>query len=198
MHKVFYKTCTILSYNQTFKHTISGNIDYVEIAGISHSFTGTSGIQCSSIFILNDGVVERDESFLVLLNTSNSNVDLVQNSATVSIADDDIVTVDWSSASYIVTEDGTSVRVCAEIVQGDIARPMTVSYSTSSGTAQSKPMVTAWLHNPFYLHCITCTQAWLIMLQFPVLHSLFGQPPILLVVKFKFLKMAFLKEMRIS
>lgn len=98
-------------------------------------------------------------------------MDLVQNSATVSIIDDDIVTVDWSSASYTIAEDGTSVRVCAEIVQGDIARPVAVSYSTSNGTAQSKPMATAQFHNFILLiHLIIHIQARLTMFQFPALH----------------------------
>ena len=74
-------------------------------------------------------------------------MDLVQNSTIVSITDDDSVTIGWSSALYTVIEDGTSVRVCAEIIQGDIARSVAVSYSTSAGRAQSKPMATAWLRN---------------------------------------------------
>ena len=147
MHKVSPKNCIIISYHQTFNNSFSGNTDYVEVPGISLSITGASGVQCSNIIIISDDVVEPDETFLVLLNTSNLNVDLVQNSTTVSIIDDDIVTIDWSLAPYTVTEDGTSVRVCVEIVQGNITRPVAVSYSTSNGTALSKSMATAWLCN---------------------------------------------------
>lgn len=65
-------------------------------------------------------------------------MDLVRSSASVSIVDDDTVTIGWSAGSYPINEDGTSARVCAEIVQGEIARPVSALYSTSDGTARSK------------------------------------------------------------
>lgn len=101
------------------------------------TLTGTNGENCSTISILNDSVVERNETFLVQLSTSNTAVDITQTSAVVTITDDDAVTIEWSALSYGVDENDALVTVCAEITQGGIARPVVVFYSTMDGSALS-------------------------------------------------------------
>jgi hypothetical protein len=114
------------------------NVDYSsENAGIPLTITGTSRIQCSSIPILNDIVVELDETFSALISTSNPTVNLIRDSASVSIRDNDMVTITWSSASYEVVEDNSAAIVCAQLTEGEIDRPVIVSYSTRDGTAES-------------------------------------------------------------
>lgn len=71
------------------------------------------------------------------LQTNNAFVDLSTSSAIVNIIDEDTVTIGWQSISYTSSETGT-VTVCAEIIEGVIARSITVSYSTIEVTAQSK------------------------------------------------------------
>lgn len=93
---------------------------------------------CLAVTILKDNIVESDEEFSVILTTSNSAVDISQSSATVTILDDDMVTVGWSAETYSFDEDGPLITsICAEITSGDIARPVTVQYSTIDGTAES-------------------------------------------------------------
>ncbi len=113
------------------------NVDYSEIAGVPLTITGTSRIQCSSIPIINDTIVELDETFSALISTSNPSVNLIRDSASVLIRDNDMVTIGWSSASYQVVEDGSAATVCAQVTEGEIDRQVIVSYSTRDGTAES-------------------------------------------------------------
>lgn len=117
------------------------NVDYSQIADIPLILTGTNTIQCFSIPVLEDTVVELDETFSVLLSTSNSAVNLIRDSASVSIRDNDIVTISWSPASYDIVEDGSAATVCAQITGGQIDRQVIVSYSTIDGTAESKQFI---------------------------------------------------------
>ena len=121
------------------------NIDYSQVADIPLIFTGTNRIQCSSVSILEDAIVELDETFSVLLNTSSPGVNLIRDSASVPIRDNDEVTISWSNASYQVVEDGNPVTVCAQITGGQIDRQVVVTYSTRDVTAESKQfMLQLW------------------------------------------------------
>ena len=117
------------------------NVDYSLIADIPLIFTGTNRIQCSSIPILEDTIVELDETFSVMLSTSNSAINLIRNSASVSIRDNDIVTISWIPASYEVVEDGSAAAVCAQITGGQIDRQVIASYSTRDGNAISNQFI---------------------------------------------------------
>ncbi len=111
--------------------------DFVSLTSTTLTLTGTDGENCSTISILDDSMVERNETFSVQLSTSNTAVDITQNSAMVTIVDDDAVTVGWSTLSYGVDENDALVTVCAEIIQGEIARPVIIFYSTMDGSALS-------------------------------------------------------------
>ena len=87
------------------------------------------------ISILDDVIVEMNETFTVFLNSSNAAVDIAQNSATVTIIDDDTVSIGWNSSSYVFEEDSRSARVCATIIDGEIARAVTVLLRTVDDTA---------------------------------------------------------------
>ena len=62
-------------------------------------------------------------------------MDITQASATVTIADDDAVSISWTSTIYTSSEPDTAVSVCVEITDGVITRPVTAIYSTVDGTA---------------------------------------------------------------
>ena len=87
---------------------------------------------------MDDSIVELNETFSVLLTFSNTAVDIAQNSATVTIIDDDTVTITWNSPSYTFEEDGSSASVCAALIDGEIARAITVLFTTIDDTAQGK------------------------------------------------------------
>lgn len=77
----------------------------------------------------------------MLLSTSSPGVNLIRDSASVPIRDNDEVTISWSDASYQVVEDGSAVTVCAQITGGQIDRQVVVTYSTRDGTAESKQVM---------------------------------------------------------
>lgn len=92
-------------------------------------------------------MVELDETFSVLLNSSNEFVDVTQASTNVTITDDDTVRIGWNPTLYTVDEPDGAVSVCVEITGGEIARPITAFYSTADGTAlgKSKAKLLSWL-----------------------------------------------------
>ena len=136
MHKVKVQQCT-LSYEYTYLLPPIAETDFIPLTSTTLTLTGTDGENCSTTSILDDSVVERNETFSVQLSTSNNAVNITQSSAMVTIIDDDTVTIEWSTLSYGVDENDALVTVCAEIVQGEIARPVVVFYSTMDGSAQS-------------------------------------------------------------
>ena len=97
-----------------------------------------STIQCSIVTVLDDIVVELDETFSVLLSSFNEFVDITQASATVTITDDDTVSIGWTSTLYTSNETDRAVSVCVEIISEVIARTVTAFYSTTEGTALGK------------------------------------------------------------
>lgn len=111
--------------------------DFAPVMSATLTLIGTDGEDCSTISILDDSVVERNETFSVLLSTSNAALDITQNSAIVTIIDDDAVTIGWNTLSYEVDENDALVTVCTEIIQGEIDRPLIVFYSTLDGSALS-------------------------------------------------------------
>lgn len=111
-------------------------MDFSALSSTSLFFSGASGVECLNISILDDSIVEQNETFSVLLTASNSAVEISPSSATVTIIDDDTVTIGWSSVSLQFDESGPFARICAEIMQGAIARRVSVFYSTMDGTAQ--------------------------------------------------------------
>ena len=62
-------------------------------------------------------------------------MDLTHEITTITIIDDDNVTIGWDSLVYMSDESG-NVSACAVISGGEIARPVTVFYSTLGVTAQ--------------------------------------------------------------
>ena len=85
---------------------------------------------------MDDSIVEMNETFSVLLATSDSAVKVNPSLATVTIIDDDVVTIGWNSVSFELDESGPIETVCAEIIEGEIARRITVLYSTMDDTTQ--------------------------------------------------------------
>lgn len=123
--------CTLI-YNFHF----TGNVDFTSLSNVSLIFTGANGLDCVDIFILDDETVEVNETFSVLLASPNAAVDISQNSANITVIDDDTLTIGWSSLSYTVVEDSASATVCTEIIDGEISGPITIIFTTVDNTTQ--------------------------------------------------------------
>ena len=66
----------------------TGSVDYAPVSSIALTFQSTTDSPCSEIQIFEDGILEREEDFLVIL--SNSDRAVVTNSiSTVNIINDD-------------------------------------------------------------------------------------------------------------
>lgn len=130
----------ISCYRVSFISTI-GNNDFVPLPPTTLFVNGAiTGEECSTITILDDSIVERDENFIVLLTSFNTAVDIIQTSSMVTIIDNDMVVVGWSSVTYMFGEEADSATICAEIMDGEIDRPVTVVYSTMDDTAHSNTL----------------------------------------------------------
>ena len=126
------------SFKHSIIHLILANDDFEMLQLASLFLMGVNGEDCLQINIFDDNVVETNETFSVLLTSPNDAVDIDQTSTTTTIIDDDTVMIHWSSTSYTFEEDSvaSSTSVCAELI-GELARPVTVHYSTSDTTALS-------------------------------------------------------------
>ena len=119
-----------------FTYDFSADVDFSAVSSTSLFFSGASGVDCVSIFIQDDSIVEQNETFSVLLTSSNSAIELSPSSATITIIDDDTVVIGWSSVSFDFDESGTFAIVCAEIMEGVIDRRISVFFSTVDDTTQ--------------------------------------------------------------
>ena len=99
--------------------------------------SGTNRVQCAGITIFDDSEVEFNEVFSVVLTTNSpATVTLNPSSAAVTILNDDVVNVEFQQSSLTVMESQSAVSVCAVIVEGAIARPVSVAFTTQDETAQ--------------------------------------------------------------
>ena len=125
---------------------------------------GFNGSVCGNPIIIDDDILENDESFSVSISQFDPNIILGPiDNATIVIVDDDgkstaqhtymvhlrwsifyiyalplwsntVVVVVFPQQSYSVSESDTSVEVCVDL-QGIIERNASVSIQTSDGTA---------------------------------------------------------------
>ena len=113
---------------------ISGQDHYAATTNHLVWFNGESGTKTVFIPLINDALVESNETFSVLLTDPAGNVTLVNPGfATVTILDDDSpAVVQWSSASYVVNENGTA---WLELRRSGGVTNASVNFATSNATA---------------------------------------------------------------
>ena len=134
--------------------------DYTSVEDV---LTFSPGINesCTTIIpIVNDSVLENDETFSVVLITADLDVSLDLASATIAIVDNDSktsfnsvsghlnfnitiypfcsdVTVGLQQLSYIVSEDSQVLIICVTL-SGQSEREVFISVGTSDGSAEGK------------------------------------------------------------
>ncbi len=126
----------------TYDGSAIGNYDYTPN---SSTLTIPSGQTSAtiSISIINDNAIEGSENFTVSLKTP-TNAELGSPStATVTIVDDDAApTVYFSSATYLVNENGSSVPITVNLSRSS-TQSVTVNYATNNISAISGSDYTA-------------------------------------------------------
>lgn len=97
-----------------------------------------SRMECVSIAIANDSILENTESFEVALSSADRVVRFTQQTSTVYIIDDDGVRVGLGDRAITVPEEeGHAIPICVEVV-GQFQRNIEVTLETQSGSAQGK------------------------------------------------------------
>lgn len=100
-------------------------------------FSACQNRSCLTITIHDDLVLENVESFTVTLETTpglDIRITLGQVVAEIEITDDDSATVGLEQTVYVVSEDGTSVEVCAVVYSPDVDCPIEFSFDVSLST----------------------------------------------------------------
>jgi len=111
--------------------------DYTIIPTTLEWLDGDSNDKTIEISIREDDTLEGDETFLLELDTEvfvSGDVSLGISAATVTIIDNDVPgEIQFSNASYTVSEDGNFASIIVERINGNTA--VSVDYVTSDGTA---------------------------------------------------------------
>ena len=91
---------------------------------------------CANIPITDNNVTEPPEDICVVLTPEDGDpADPTNSKTTVTIIDDDMVTIGFEREVYEVTEDEGTVEVCALIREGALNREVTISLFTRDSSA---------------------------------------------------------------
>lgn len=102
------------------------------------TFSPVDQRQCLVIPILEDTVSENPETFEALLSSDDPDVSSTIPMATVTITDEDRVTVGLEMEVYPTSEDDGGVEVCANVSGGQLDREIVVTLTTNPGSADGK------------------------------------------------------------
>ncbi|CAI8052154.1 Sodium/calcium exchanger 2 [Geodia barretti] len=116
--------------------------DYLEQSG-SVDLTSSATKQCISIPIEDDAIDESDqECFVLSMSESSGNANVTVSPPTVTVCindtDESALVVGLEETAYTVDEVDSYQLVCVGVLSGDVdGREISLSYSTTSGTASS-------------------------------------------------------------
>ncbi len=132
-----------VNYSVDDQTALAGS-DYVDIVNGSVTFLNGETSKNIEISLLNDDVFEPDETFTIgLLGTNGVGQVGTPRTATVTIVDDDSPsTVSFLQPTYSVTENGGNASITVQR-SGNLAKPATVNFATSNGTAIASSDYTA-------------------------------------------------------
>ena len=115
--------------------TAQANADYsTEVVTIDYLPTDSINLTCVNIAITDDKVVERNESFALFLFTMESAVILSPSVSTVTIIDNDRITLALSRNHITVQESARDLEIVVELF-GDVQREVVVLLESMDGTA---------------------------------------------------------------
>ncbi|XP_019849169.1 PREDICTED: extracellular matrix protein 3-like isoform X2 [Amphimedon queenslandica] len=97
-------------------------------------FNSSVNEHCVSFVPLEDDIIENTETVTVLLSTSDPAVNFDISRETVSITDNDRASIGFSQASFIASEDGSTLSYSV-ILTGNLDRSIVVSVNDIPGTA---------------------------------------------------------------
>ena len=68
--------------------TSAADVDFITTSAVL-TFNASTPLQCDQVIIINDSILENNETFFVELESTDDVVDVLLNSAPVTIIDDD-------------------------------------------------------------------------------------------------------------
>ena len=130
------KTVTVTFTTQDGTATSSDPQDFTSLSN-NAVFDQATSRACADISIINDAIFEDSETFTVTVSGVEQGVDFVSPaSATVTILDNDIVTIGFEMARYEGNE-GEMTEVCVAVSDGvTVERAVTVRLTTQDATAK--------------------------------------------------------------
>ena len=110
--------------------------DYGSISvDITFEPSPTGSTLCETISLLIDTVIEPLEVFSVQISSTDVNVEIQNQQATVAIEDESTVNIEFAASLYSVREADGSIEVCAELSGGTLQRTILVTFTTQDSTA---------------------------------------------------------------
>ena len=130
-------------------------MDFITTSAVL-TFNASTSLQCDQVIIIDDGILENNETFFVQLESSDDVVTVSLNSAPVTIIDDDcefwiiqyecwlgvfkalflptVINVGLQDTEHTINEQSGVLTVCA-VLDGETERDLQVTLSTQSNTA---------------------------------------------------------------
>ena len=120
-------------------HTLTVNTDYGNFSALVIFQPSPELVQqqCFNISITDDAIFEQDESFSVAIAATNLAVSLHISRATVTIGDDDHVTVGLQGSEFTANEGSGTLDICCDLI-GQLERSVSISLETMPQTALGK------------------------------------------------------------
>lgn len=112
------------------------DLDYGSVSvDINFEPSPTGSTLCETISLLLDTVVEPLEVFTIEISTTDVDVVIQSQPATVAVQDESTVDIEFAANLYPVREVDGSVQVCAELSGGTLQRNILVTLTTLDSTA---------------------------------------------------------------
>lgn len=113
--------------------TATAGLDYTTTSG-TLTFANGETIKSFTIPILEDTIVEGDETIGIRLSNPSAGAVLLNASANVSILDND-TGLGFGPVTYVVDEAGTNIMLTVVRTNANTIDPVTVTFGTTNGTA---------------------------------------------------------------
>ena len=123
-----------VTFNDNILFTSSANLDYVNTSVVI-IYESQHDTKCANITILDDTIYETVETFMITISVAHQAVSMHIGNATVSIHDNDHVTVGFNQDTYTVVEGEEPATVCIDLI-GQTERNVPIVVRTTPLTAQ--------------------------------------------------------------
>ena len=130
---------------RNYSHLYTAPEDFLNTVAVL-SFNQETSRACTNIPIEDDNFTEDPEDFPIILVPDGEDPEDPDNPmTTVTIIDDDEVTIGFEMEMYTAMEDQETVEVCARILEGRLSASLSVAVSLASGDLTAQGML--WIND---------------------------------------------------